>query len=504
MRSHKGCNAIQFGIFMGAIGAVSAMRKGSVSKLIAEGNEQYRKGKLAEAIKAYNQALEIDPENPDAWNNKGLILAVAGNYKEALNCHLKAVDLDPDNVDAISNIGMIHTKMENSQKALEWYDKALSMDPNHQTTWNNKGNLLSKMGQYQEALRCYDKALEINPEYMAAMNNKAVELIHLKRYDEALGLLNSVLKSRPLFSEGWYVKGKAYVGMGDFEKAIICLERSHRLNPDFHQAKRALDVLKTKLVQQPAAKAKPQDKKQIRTASAQEKLEKSIQKEILKPRTDSEIISDEFRRPEEHLTPEERAISAILTDDYVPISGLKEMIPGSMTKASIESALAGLEKKGLATSRVVGKAKEYSRTQSLGAIEEEMIEEREEQEPEDAGNDIHALMTRARRYLDSGRYQDAASNLKKVLKINPYDEMATCLLAQTQFETGDRDRAINTISRILSRKPDYVPAWFTLANASLKSKEYSDAAECFQKILEIQPNNAEAKKGLALSEKGKK
>ncbi len=502
MRSHKGCNAIQFGIFMSAVGAVSAMRKGSVSKLIAEGNEQYRKGKLAEALKAYNQALEIDPENPDAWNNKGLILAVAGNYKEALNCHLKAVDMDPDNVDAISNIGMIHTKLDNSQKALEWYDKALSMDPNHQTTWNNKGNLLSKMGQYQDALKCYDKALEINPEYMAAMNNKAVELIHLKRYDEALGLLNAVLKSRPLFSEGWYVKGKAYVGMGDFEKAIICLERSHRLNPDFHQAKRALDVLKTKLIQQPAAKAKPQDKKQVRTAAAQEKLEKSIQKEILKPRSDSEIISDEFRRPEEHLTPDERAISAILPDEFTPLSALKESMPGGMTKATFESTMASLEKKGLAVSRTVGKFKEYSRTQSLGAIEEEMIEEKEEQEPEDAGNDIHALIKRARKYMDNNRFSDAASALKSALKINPYDELATCLLAQTQFELGDRDRAINTISKILSKKPDYIPAWFVLANGSLKANEFVDAADCYRKILDIQPGNSEAKKGLALSESG--
>ncbi|MFO7619178.1 MAG: tetratricopeptide repeat protein [Thermoplasmata archaeon] len=485
---------------MGALGAISGTRKGNVAKLISEGNEHYRKGQLAEAITAYNHVLEIDPENPDAWNNKGLILAVAGNYKEALKCHLKAIELDPENVDAMSNVGMVHTKLESHKEALMWYDKALEMDRSHETTWNNKGNLLSKLGQYDEALKCYDRALEINPNYMAAMNNKAVELIHLKRYDEALDLLNAVLRSRPLFSEGWYVKGKAYVGMGEFDKAIICLERSHRLNPEFRQAKRALDILKSKLVQSPGEKVKGTGKKATRTRSENEKLEKAIQKEILKPRTETEMISDEFSRPEEHLTKEEGIALELLTDEYRPLAELKNAVGSRLTKSALEIALEDLEKKSLALSRTAGKAKEYARSQSLGTIEQELVEQREEQEPQDAGNDIHALVSRARRFIESERYSDAANSLRKALKINPYDDMAVCLLAQVQFEMGERDRAINTISKILGSKPDYIPAWFTLANASLKAKEYTDAAECYRKILELQPDNAEAKRGLENSE----
>ena len=43
---------------------------------------------------------------------------------------------------------------------------------------------------------------------------------------------------------------------------------------------------------------------------------------------------------------------------------------------------------------------------------------------------------------------------------------------------------------------NFIPAWFTLANVSLKHKEYTDAADCFRKVLELQPDNQEAKKGL--------
>ncbi len=483
--------------------ALPGVRKSGVAKLISQGNEHYRKGRLGEAIKAYNQVLQIDPENPVAWNNKGLILAVAGNFNEALKCHMKAVELDPEHVDAISNVGMTYSKLEKLDEALEWYDRALELDRNHETTWNNRGNLLSKLERYDEAIICYDRALEINPNYMAAMNNKAVELIHMKKFDGALSLLNNVLKSRPLFAEGWYVKGKAYIGMGDFEKAIVCLERARRLNPDFAQAKRALDVLKKKLVEQPGDTAKAGKKTQI-TEREKERTEKSIQNEILKPRAESERMGDEFERPEEHLTKEEKLALDALTDEPMTVPALKASVGNKLAKPALERALEGLVRRGLAASSDEGKNVAYMKTNALGSIEEEMVERKEEQESEDSGNDLHALVSRSRKLINGERYKEAERDLKKALKINPYDDMTLCLMAQVQYEMGDRDRAINTISKILGKKPDFIPAWFTLANATLKGKEYSDSAECFRKILELQPENAEARKGLNEAEKAMK
>ncbi len=483
-------------ILIGSACAIGNIRKSNVTKIIAQGNEHYRKGRLGDAVRSYNQAIKMDPQNEVAWNNKGLILAVAGNYNEALKCHLRAIEIDPNHVDAISNIGMAYTKMERHDDALEWYDKALKINSRHETTWNNKGNLLSKMERYEEALDCYDRALEINPDYLAAMNNKAVELIHLKRYQEALALLNKVLKGRPMFAEGWYVKGKAYIGMGAFEKAIVCLERSYRINPDFTQSKKALDVLRKKLMEPPGSASKKKQKPRPRTQTEQKNLEKSIEKEILKPRTTLEKMGDEFERPEEHLRPEEKKVIDFITDDDKSKTALKKEMGNRISMPALERALEGLESKGLVSTSEDGRGKYYSKTEALGSIEEEMVEEREAPELDDSRNDFHALLTRGRHYIEHERYRDGEIQLKKALKINPYDDMAVCLMAQAQYEQGNRDKAINTISKILTRKPDFIPAWFTLANSSLKHGNYKDAADCFSKILEISPGNSEAQKGL--------
>jgi len=50
-------------------------------KLVHEGNELYNLGQYEEAMKYYDKAIEIYPEEHYAWNNKGLIFHNMGNYE---------------------------------------------------------------------------------------------------------------------------------------------------------------------------------------------------------------------------------------------------------------------------------------------------------------------------------------------------------------------------------------------------------------------------------------
>ncbi len=477
--------------------AVGSIRGKSATKLISQGNEHYRKGELGDAIKCYNQAIQLEPESSVAWNNKGLILAIAGRYEEALNAHSKAVELDGDYIDAISNMGMAYAKMDKHDEAMTYYNKALEKRPDHEIAWNNKGNLLAKMNRHGEALKCYEKALQINPNYLAAMNNKAVGLNHLKRFDEAIKILTKVLKERPTFSEGWYVKGKAYIGMSEFDKAIVCLERAYRLDNDFRQAKKALDILKKRLVQPPGKKVAP-SKKKARRPKDLEEIKKKIESDILEVGEELDVLKDEFHS-EEHLTNEEATALEFLSDEPTSKTALKKSLGNRLSKPALERALEGLERKGLVTSKKSGRGISFVKTEALGAIEEEMIiepETKEKGKEESALGSFHELVHSGRKLTEEGMHKEALSKFRRALIINPYDDMAICLKAQAHFELDEREKAINTISQILNKNPGFLPAWFTLANVTLKHKEYNDAADCFRKILEIQPDNIEAKKGL--------
>ena len=58
-----------------------------------KGDALYFLGKYDEAIKCYDKAIEIDPNDADVWNNKGLALNSLGNNDEAKKCYDRSREL---------------------------------------------------------------------------------------------------------------------------------------------------------------------------------------------------------------------------------------------------------------------------------------------------------------------------------------------------------------------------------------------------------------------------
>jgi tetratricopeptide (TPR) repeat protein len=58
-----------------------------------KGNSLYNQGKYEDAIHAYDRALELDPLDPEVWQNKGYALNKLGKNKEANECFWKATGL---------------------------------------------------------------------------------------------------------------------------------------------------------------------------------------------------------------------------------------------------------------------------------------------------------------------------------------------------------------------------------------------------------------------------
>jgi tetratricopeptide (TPR) repeat protein len=55
-------------------------------RYILEGNYYHFQGKFDLAVNSYNKALEIDPDNADAWFNKGMSLKKIGSDEESAKC----------------------------------------------------------------------------------------------------------------------------------------------------------------------------------------------------------------------------------------------------------------------------------------------------------------------------------------------------------------------------------------------------------------------------------
>ena len=53
------------------------------------------KGNYNDALSFFDQALSLDPTNPDFWNLKGMALRSLGRYDEATDCYNKSLEIEP-------------------------------------------------------------------------------------------------------------------------------------------------------------------------------------------------------------------------------------------------------------------------------------------------------------------------------------------------------------------------------------------------------------------------
>lgn len=86
----------------------------------------------AEGISWLNRALEKDPENPNALNSLGYILAEQGVLLDkALSFCRKALNLKPDTPAYLDSVGWVYHRMGLDKQALTYLQKAVAAEPDN-------------------------------------------------------------------------------------------------------------------------------------------------------------------------------------------------------------------------------------------------------------------------------------------------------------------------------------------------------------------------------------
>jgi Flp pilus assembly protein TadD len=74
--------------------------KENTSELAKKGSQLILDGDFEKALNYLDQAIMMEPNNPDLLNKKGIALRALGRYDEALECFNKSLQLDPRDLDA--------------------------------------------------------------------------------------------------------------------------------------------------------------------------------------------------------------------------------------------------------------------------------------------------------------------------------------------------------------------------------------------------------------------
>jgi len=136
----------------------------------------YRKIKSFDlSVADFNEAIRINPTEPDLRTEKGVSLFHQKNIKLALVEMNKAVELDPENPYRYSSRAYIKDALKDVQGAIEDYQEAIKLDPKDAIAHNNLGMLEEKKGNLDKAKKHFNQSDELQGVDMKQITDEAVK-----------------------------------------------------------------------------------------------------------------------------------------------------------------------------------------------------------------------------------------------------------------------------------------------------------------------------------------
>jgi len=215
------------------------------------GTIRRRQGQLEEALKAFDRAVQLQPDSGECWRNFGNVLVDLNLLDQAVLSFQYALKYDSRDVEAAERCGCALFQLGKAEEALAYFElaeqlqpnsaeashvrglalyslkrfedaaaamqKAQTLDPRNPDINNNLGVFLQRLGQEAEALPYFNRAIRLRPNLFAAHTNKAHALGHLHRFDEALAVYDALLAVDPGNADAGWSRSLVHLLTGNFE-----------------------------------------------------------------------------------------------------------------------------------------------------------------------------------------------------------------------------------------------------------------------------------------------
>jgi tetratricopeptide (TPR) repeat protein len=211
----------------------------SAPNWFARGNH-LRETNKEDAIKAYTEAIRLEPSMEAAYFNRALTYSELGLDKEAVKdmdslmtrrseLAKKLQGLFGVIVAANISMGTNAADSGNLDLALEKYNIALTYDPNSSDAHVGRGFVFSQKGRFEDAIAEFDRALESNPKSALAFHNRGQTNIARSEFDQAVADFTKAIELDPNEPSAYRERARAYESLGQLANAKKDRQEASRL-----------------------------------------------------------------------------------------------------------------------------------------------------------------------------------------------------------------------------------------------------------------------------------
>ena len=209
--------------------------------------EAYRnEGYYDSAIALTNMQIKKDSGNAYLWDIKATLYFENRDTMNAIKSLEHAVEIYPL-PDYLIALGTIYAEIKN-RKALTIADELLQSrrTKSAKDAWFVKGLYYNYTNEPKKAITYLDSCLRQDYTYLYAYREKAIALYNQAKYKDALNVLERAVTVQNNFDEGYFWMGKCYEKLNQKQGAIESYQAALLYDPDFVEARQALNKLLNK------------------------------------------------------------------------------------------------------------------------------------------------------------------------------------------------------------------------------------------------------------------
>ncbi len=153
----------------------------SAEEHFARGYDRQLEGDLEDAIAAYGEAIRLNADYAEVFNNRGNARREQGDFDGAVADYDEAIRLNPNYSLAFNNRGDARREQGDFDGAVADLDEAIRLNPDHAIAFYNRGLARHEQGDLDGAVADYDEAIRLNPSFSEAKANRDTALKDLGR-----------------------------------------------------------------------------------------------------------------------------------------------------------------------------------------------------------------------------------------------------------------------------------------------------------------------------------
>jgi tetratricopeptide (TPR) repeat protein len=411
--------------------------------LLEQGETLAGEGLLEEALSRFEQALALEPENPEVIEAIGRALLGLDRAEEAEASFLDALELDPDWVAPRMGLAALAMRNDEPFKVVHHLERATASDPEYPDAFVELGRYYGLIGESGLARATFERWTRTHPDDADMLINAGLTAFDATDYSQALEFFDRALETAQdgeQKSGARTFRANSLDMLGRYPEAIADYKWVIRYAPDWWEAHANLGICH-------ARNGHPEE--------AEKALRLGLEECPGSPEIRDELAA--------HLLTQNKNLKEALALAEEAVALGQDEIRHLYTLGEVRLALGDEE----------GSEKAYRKVLDL--------------DPEDPNAHLEIGLYHERR----GEVERAEEHFVEALKQDPSNPRSLYSYASLYYATDDLETAEELLVRAIAADPGYSPALSALASIRARRGEYDASLDFIEKAVAAGEQDAE-------------